>query len=64
MKESAYIDKLLVALVLGPPSLVLEHNVVIPSPLQVEVLGVQQRIASRNVHLPLFLFLGGAFLFL
>ncbi|KAK0738427.1 hypothetical protein B0T18DRAFT_246601 [Schizothecium vesticola] len=60
--RKTHIDKfLLLPLVLRPASLVLENNIIIPPPLDVEVWLVQQRIPQRNVLLLLLLLLLGTF---
>ena len=55
-----YVDKLLLALVLGPARLVLEDHIVVPPPLHIEILLVQQGVSQRNISLPLLLLGGGA----
>lgn len=62
--NTTYVDEFLVSLVFRPTGLVLEHNVVVPSPLYVEVLGIEERITPSDFVFPLLLFLGGFFAFL
>lgn len=51
-EKSTYVDKLLLlAAVLGASRLVLKDDVVVPSPLNVEVLLVEQRVSKSNVAL-------------
>lgn len=64
MKRASYIDKLLGLLLLRPPCLVLENHVVVPAALDGKVLRVEQRVASCNLVLALFLLLGCSFSFL
>jgi hypothetical protein len=44
--------------------LILEDNVVVPSPLEIKILGVEQRVTLGNVILSLLLFLCSTFAFL
>lgn len=58
------VDELRAPFLLSSSGLVFEHNIIVPSSFQVEVLRVQQRIALGNVDLALLFFLGGPFTFL
>jgi hypothetical protein len=58
------VDKLLALSLFGPASLILEDNVVVPSPLEIKILGVEQRVTLGNVILSLLLFLCSTFAFL
>lgn len=61
---TTYIDKLFPFLLLCTPSLIFENNVIIPPALKVEVLRIEKRIPSSDIHFPLLLLLCGSFLFL
>lgn len=64
MIDTTYVDEFFVPLVFRPTCLVLEHNIVVPSPLHVEVLGIEERIAPSDIIFPLLLFLSGFLAFL
>ena len=60
----AYIDELLLALVLGPTSLVFENHIIVPPSLDIKVLWIEQGVADGNVALPLLLLLSCLVFFL
>lgn len=62
--DVAYVDELLATLLVCPPSLVLENDIIVPSSLQVEVLRVEEGVASGNVDFSLFFLLCRLFAFL
>lgn len=55
------IDEFLFFLVIGAAGLVLEHDIVVPSPFDVEVARVQERVSPRYIELSLLLLLDGLF---
>jgi hypothetical protein len=58
------VNKLLRSLVFGAARLVLENNIVVPPPFNIEVFGVEERVTSRNVKLALVFLLLGLLFFL
>lgn len=52
VRPQQIIDKLRsLPFLLRPPRLVLEHDVIVPPPLDIEIWLVQQRVPQRNVAL-------------
>lgn len=58
------VDKFRAPFLFSSSGLVLKHDIIVPSSLQVEVLRIQQGIALGNVDLALLFFLGSPFTFL
>lgn len=58
------VDEFRASFLLGSSGLVLKHDIIVPSSLQVEVLRIQQGIALGNVDLALLFFFGSPFTFL
>ena len=62
--EYAYIDEFFLAFLLCTSGLILEDDVVIPPPLDVESLRIEQRVAECNVDFPFALFFRSLLCFL
>lgn len=62
--KQSYVDELLPILLLSSASLVLEHDIIVPPSLHVEILRVKKRVSSSNINLSFLLFLSRSFLFL